>query len=137
MARGSNRTGSGSTSPAAKNTRAAPPIFFASPPAETMLRGGQCLPAARERVQGAPRRQFGSDLAHGFGFRAGSWTPGGNPPSLDPKCCRVGPPPGQGLGPLALGLWHQGNQERVLLRLVKRGGAESENSAPMGSELET
>ena len=102
-----------------------------------MLRGGQCQPVARERVQGATRHQFESDLFHGFGFRAGSWTPGGNPPSLDSNCCRVGPQPGQGHERVLLGLWHQGTQERVLLWLVKRGGVESENPATMGSELET
>jgi len=35
-----------------------------------------------------------------------------------------------------LGLGHQGTQERVRLWLEKRGGGESENSSPMGSELE-
>ena len=102
-----------------------------------MLRGGQCLPAARERVHGAPRQHFGPDPFHGFGFRAGSWTPGGNPPSLDLKCCRVGSQPGQGFEPLALGLRLQGTLERGLLWLVKRSGVASENATPVGSELET
>src|SRR6266850_503348 len=41
MAHDSNRTCSGSIAPARQNTPAAPAIFFASPPAENMLRGGQ------------------------------------------------------------------------------------------------
>jgi len=102
-----------------------------------MLRGGRCRPAACERVLGAPRHCFESDLVHGLGFRARSWTPGGNPPSLDSRRCRVGPQPGQGHEPLPLGLQRQGTQERVLLWLVKRGGADLETSAPVGSELET
>jgi hypothetical protein len=102
-----------------------------------MLRGGLCRPAARERVLGVPRHRFESDLVHGFGFRSRSWTPGGNPPSLDSKRGRVGPQPGQGHEPCLLGLLHQGTQERVLLWWVKRGGAEFENSAPVRSELET
>ena len=102
-----------------------------------MLRGGQCQPAACERVLGAPRQHFGPDPFHGFGFRAGSRTAGGNPLSLDLKRCRVGPQPGQGFEPLALGLQLQGTLERVLLWLVKRSGVESENAAPVGSELET
>jgi hypothetical protein len=102
-----------------------------------MLRGGRCRPAARGRVLAVPRHRFESDLVHGFGFRARSWTTGGNPPSLDSKRRRVGPQPGQGREPLLLGLRHQDARERALLWLVKRGGAESENSAPVRSELET
>src|SRR6266704_2998595 len=127
----------------------------ASPLAETMLRGGLCRPVARAGVHWGSQRQFESDLRRGFGFRARSLTPGDNPAPGDSnrRCGRpsygrqssrpsygrqsIGPQPGQGLGPFALGLLHQGTQERVLLWLVKRGGAESENSAPMGSELET
>src|SRR2546427_10373636 len=123
MARGSNRTGSGSISPAKQNTPAARRIFFASPPAETMLRGGQCPPVKRQ--------PFGSRGKQALGEHALPWTAGGNPPSHNPKCCRPDQSrPGQGRWSWCLGYAHQGNQERVLLWLVERGGAGYEYPYP-------
>jgi len=78
-----------------------------------MLRGGQCQPVARERVQGATRHQFESDLFQALGSVL-VLDAGGNPPSLDSNCRRV-VEPGQGHEPVSSGLWHQGTQERVLL----------------------
>jgi len=68
----------------------------------------------------------------------GRGTPGGNPPSCDSKRCRVGPQPGAGSRNLVYWAYDlRALRKRVLLWLVKRGGAEFENSAPVRSELET
>src|SRR6267143_5350134 len=137
MERDSNRTGSGSTAPVKQNTPGALAIFFASPPAENMLRGGQCPPVAHERARVAPRVHFGPGLCRSFGLRLRPLTLEGNPSSGDPPCFRVGPQPGQGRRPLSLGLHHLGNQERVLLWLVMRGADGYEYPPSMRNELET
>lgn len=97
-----------------------------SPPAESMLRGGQCPPAVR--------LPLGSGLPPGFPGRAGPprrRSAEGNPPWGNPKCCRLGQqPPRFPLcqkhcghrpahhRPLVLGLSHRGLQERVLPWIV-------------------
>src|SRR6267143_6774613 len=137
MARDSNRTCSGLTAPAKQNTPASPAIFFASPPAENMLRGGQCPPVARERARVAPRVHFGPGCCWSFELRSRPLTLEGNPSSCDPPCSRVGPQPGQGRRPLSWGLHHLGTQERVLQWLVIRGADGYEYPPSMRNELET
>jgi len=95
-----------------------------------MQRGGLCLPVKRQRLE--------SGLAQGLGNPARPKSTGGNPPCGNPSYWRLDcSRPGQGRQSMVLGFSHQGTQERVLLWLVRRGGAESENATPNWSELET
>jgi len=120
---------------AAKNTPAAPPIFFASPQAGGCCEAGN---ANQSRVSASRGRRGINSIGpvSRLWVPCWVWTPGAIRRRLIQIAAALVRNRGR-VTNLFHRLWHQGTQERVLLWLVKRGGVESENSAPMGSELET